>query len=434
MKAMIHPKIRALAGTGLFAALLAGPAFGQAAAAPGAEPPRAEAPADQLPEATEKAKESAAEAQDSVGDAAKETSESAKDDAGSARESVKEVPDSTREATDDKRNAAPEKSRDAAATDTEPSERAPRSSDTSAREGRDRDLPARERSEARSSESERNSRTNAGATASIRSADIGLWFDSSARSGLVINDVSTRGAIAKLGFREGDRVVSVDGRRVTREADFIEYLFADDVRNERVEVVVVRDDRDEVIVVEPAVLYEEYQYVDNDPAEHFGVVLDDRYPDRLVVWKVIPQSPAYYAGIRAGDVITTFRGQRLASANDFVRVVSDIDAGPVPVEVRRDDRVRSYNVEVPQFQARGARQSVLRADSNVERLNERREERIEQRRENRRDDRRDVPNVAPAVNPAPQVVPGVAPAPQVNPGVAPAPRENPRPGLLPRRR
>ena len=84
----------------------------------------------------------------------------------------------------------------------------------------------------------------------LRAPDIGLWFNGSPRDSLVISDVSSRGPIARLGFREGDRIVSVNGHRVAREADFIDYLFGAD--RDRVEVIVNRDGRDETIWVEPA--------------------------------------------------------------------------------------------------------------------------------------------------------------------------------------
>src|SRR2546421_7469217 len=70
----------------------------------------------------------------------------------------------------------------------------------------------------------------------MRGPDIGLWFNRGSRDGLVISDVATRGAIAKLGFREGDRIVSVNGRRVLSEREFIDFLLAANVN--RVEVVI----------------------------------------------------------------------------------------------------------------------------------------------------------------------------------------------------
>ena len=175
----------------------------------------------------------------------------------------------------------------------------------------------------------------------------------------MISDLASKGVVSRLGFREGDRIVSVNGNRCHREGDFIEELFSPDAP-ERADVVVVRDGREQVIHVEPAQLIEEYRYVENDPLENFGIVLDDRYNDRIVVWKVIPQSPAYYAGIRAGDVFTTFRGQPVTTRQDFERVVTNLDEGNVPVQIRRGEKTRDYTVDVPRFERRAERRIALR--------------------------------------------------------------------------
>lgn len=230
----------------------------------------------------------------------------------------------------------------------------------------------------------------------VRGPDIGLWFDRSAKNGLVISDISSKGAIARLGFHEGDQIVSVNGHRIAREADFIDYLFADDIRDQRVKVIVDRDGREEVVWVEPATLIEDYQYVENDPLENFGVVLDDRYDDRIVVWRVIPQSPAYYAGIRAGDVFTTFRGQPVTTRQDFVQIIGNLKEGEVPVQVRRGERVRDFAVDVPRFEARSERRTAMRPNYDTTRAAQRQEN-----REERREDR-GRPGAVPAPGPQPR--------------------------------
>ncbi len=176
----------------------------------------------------------------------------------------------------------------------------------------------------------------------------------------MISDVSTRGAIAKLGFREGDRIVSVNGQRVTREDQFIQYLLYGDAR--RVTVIIFRDGREQTIYVEPAVLTQEYEYTEVDPMERFGIILDDRYDDRIVVWRVIPRSPAYYAGFRPGDVIVTFSGRPYRTRTEFETSSRQWRAGDVNVQVRRGDRTRDLSVGIPNDDRRSDR---------VERRNER---------------------------------------------------------------
>jgi C-terminal processing protease CtpA/Prc len=182
----------------------------------------------------------------------------------------------------------------------------------------------------------------------MRGPDIGLWFNRGNRDGLVISDVSNRGPIAKLGFRESDRIISVNGHRVTREPEFIEYLMASDA--DRVPVVVSRDGREETIYVQPSLLTEDYEYADENPLEQFGIVLDDRYNDRIVVWKVLPRTPAFYAGIREGDVITTFGDRPYHNRSEFEKALVGVKSGEANIQVRRGDKTRDLSVDVPDFE------------------------------------------------------------------------------------
>jgi C-terminal processing protease CtpA/Prc len=182
----------------------------------------------------------------------------------------------------------------------------------------------------------------------MRGPDIGLWFNHRNRDGLVISDISNRGAISKLGFREGDRIVSVNGRRVTREPEFIEFLQASDA--DRVPVIITRDGREETIFVQPSVLTQDFEVADAEPLEQFGIVLDDRYDDRIVVWKVVPRSPAYYAGLREGDVITTLGDRPYRTRTEFEKGIVGLKSGEANIQVRRGDRTRDLSVDVPEFE------------------------------------------------------------------------------------
>jgi len=223
----------------------------------------------------------------------------------------------------------------------------------------------------------------------FRAADIGLWFNTGARGSLVISDVATSGPIARLGFEEGDRIVEVHGQRVRSEREFVRYLLDEEIRDERVEVVVIRDGQEEVVYVEPSVLIQETHVAQHDPLEEVGIVIDDRYDDRVVVWKVLPRTPAYYAGVRPGDVITTWHGRRISRPDSFVQVVTQSDPGEVAIGVRRENRVRDLQIDVPEFQAQATtgRQTSFRPDfdDNLDDRLDRREDRREFREERRED-------------------------------------------------
>jgi C-terminal processing protease CtpA/Prc len=284
---------------------------------------------------------------------------------------------------DDRSNANSASERNSSANSARSNRDSARSDRDSARDDRDsarrdrddrnttRDRSSRDsdrNADNRSSNSDRDSsREHSSRRGNMRGPDIGLWFNRSSRDGLVISDVSTSGPIAKLGFREGDRIVSVDGHRITREDEFINYLQRSDAR--RVTVVVFRDGREETIYVEPALLVEDREYTEVDPLERFGIILDDRYDDRIVVWRVVPRSPAYYAGFRAGDVVVTFGGRPYRTRTEFERGSRDWKTGDSNVQIRRGDRTRDLSVEIP---------NADRSDRRSERM-ENRSERTAQR-------------------------------------------------------
>jgi predicted metalloprotease with PDZ domain len=182
---------------------------------------------------------------------------------------------------------------------------------------------------------------------SARSADFGLWFNRATDRGLVVSDVGTTGAVAKLGFDEGDRIITVNGQKVASENEFVQYLLADNVRSKRVEVVVFRGDKQQMVYVEPSVLVKEYTTITVDPLEDYGLIIDDRYTDRIVIWRVIPRSPAYYAGIRAGDVITVFNGNNVTTVGALRASVRAAPPGNVSMSVSRSSKIRVYQIEAP---------------------------------------------------------------------------------------
>jgi hypothetical protein len=245
---------------------------------------------------------------------------------------------------------------------------------------------------------------------SVTARDLGVTFGRASDRGLVIQDFARNAVLADFGLRRGDVIVSVADHPVASERVFFRWMFAEDVRDERITIVVLRDGREVPIYVRPVTLIEELVMVndDYDPLQQFGVVIDDRRPREVVVTRVLPGTPAFRAGFRQGDVITTFRGQRLLGPQQFVQVLSTVEPGQVAFEVNRNRQVQELQVDMPRM----ARQTVVGPDLDVdapgvERREERRENRIE-RREERRDG-----------------VPGVQPVPSARPA---------RPAILPRNR
>jgi hypothetical protein len=102
-------------------------------------------------------------------------------------------------------------------------------------------------------------------------------------------------------------------------------------------------------------LVEEYSssVAQSDPLESYGIVLDDRY-QYPVVWKVYPQTAAYYAGIRAGDVIVAWSGQHVYNPNDLASLVRQNPQGEISVQVSRNRQLRQLTMDVGESQSRTA--------------------------------------------------------------------------------
>lgn len=184
----------------------------------------------------------------------------------------------------------------------------------------------------------------------IRSADIGMWLRRLVGNRTTVADVTAGGVAAGAGFREGDQIVSVNGQPVATEREFVDALFRDEANEKQIPVVVEREGKPVTLSIQPKALVEEFLAGPTDHLLDYGIVVDDRGGDLVVVQKVLPRSPAFYAGLRGGDVIVGFRGQRIAALADFIRTLANSTGGPAKIEVNRNNQPRELEIEVPQVE------------------------------------------------------------------------------------
>jgi C-terminal processing protease CtpA/Prc len=212
----------------------------------------------------------------------------------------------------------------------------------------DRNVRAANRNDTRQQDTRnalQNNRQGRRDARNMRASDLGFKFNTGNNSALVISDVPRSSRIARFGFRSGDRIVSVNGHRVVREDDLLRYLLVRDV--DRVTVIVIRDGREETIYVEPAVFYDDADYVVYDPLQEFGIVIEERN-NTVVVVRVIDGSPAFKAGIRQGDVLLTVSGRTYRTKTEIEKAIRDLKTGKVNVQVRRDGKSQDLSVNVPE--------------------------------------------------------------------------------------
>lgn len=204
-----------------------------------------------------------------------------------------------------------------------------------------------------------------------RAADLGVWFNTRAAggvaNGLAIADLAANGVFVTAGFREGDRLVSINGQPITTETQFVQLLTAP--TREQISVVVFRDGQQQTIQLQPTVITQ--GIVNNDPFYQYGVLIDDRNPNQIIITRVFPRTSAYYAGLRPGDVIVGVGGQRLAGLDAFSTALAQAD-DTLALQVTRNGQTRELDLDTningsvrtalrPDLDARGE----LRGDARV---------------------------------------------------------------------
>ncbi len=226
---------------------------------------------------------------------------------------------------------------------------------------------------------------------------LGISFGRATDRGLAISNLASSSVLYRAGLRSSDIVVSINGHRLARDEDFDRYVY-DVEGNDRIKVIVFRDGRDETVYLTPTVFYAEESY--DDDYTYFGVVLDTRYPDRLIVKSVNRESPAWEAGVRAGDEITGWHGQRIKTTSDFGRALHEVNGSAVDFEFNHESKAVRGEAKFSKREASAKGQTSATTERSTEPA-------------------RDLPPTDPSVRPAPptNVIPGVAPG--TNPTVAP---------------
>ncbi|HEY2411139.1 MAG TPA: PDZ domain-containing protein [Pirellulaceae bacterium] len=304
---------------------------------------------DTAKEKTDAAKAQKQGAREEIRDAREGARDTARDDRQTTRNAKEGARDDVRGARVEKRDAvydAREGGRDTARDD--------RQTTRDAREGA-RDTVGDERRTIRDARRDVREARREFIASRIRSGDLGLWFRRMT-DGLAVSDIARSGAISQSGLKEGDTIVSVNGQTVSSERGFVDQLFAGHDNNKPAQVVVKRNGQEQMLWVQTKPFVDEHLNSD-DRLRDFGLILDQENPNHVKVQAVIPQSPAFYAGVKGGDVITGIGGQRVAQLADFIKSLAGANNSTAQLDVNRNNQQRQLEIEVPdpfQNQARTA--------------------------------------------------------------------------------
>ena len=85
------------------------------------------------------------------------------------------------------------------------------------------------------------------------------------------------------------------------------------------------------------------QDITEDVAQYYGLSA----PEGVLVYQVLPEGPAQQAGLKDGDIITTFDGTPISHTRQLIDTVSATPTGrKVPVTVQREGKAQTLQIEI----------------------------------------------------------------------------------------
>ncbi|HEX5102565.1 MAG TPA: PDZ domain-containing protein [Pirellulaceae bacterium] len=170
-------------------------------------------------------------------------------------------------------------------------------------------------------------------------ADLGIEFNDQAEGGLTVQKIDQDSVAAQSGLRNGDVIVSVDGRSIRNPRQFQAYLSGQYGR--RVPVIIDRGGQRYTV-----------QFSMGEPsgdAAWLGVYLQEGEEGQqgAQITQVYPAGPAARAGMRTGDVIVRVNDQAIESTPDLISTVESLDPqSQAQFVVLRGDREVPLNVRL----------------------------------------------------------------------------------------
>jgi S1-C subfamily serine protease len=155
--------------------------------------------------------------------------------------------------------------------------------------------------------------------------NIGIHFGVPTGRGLMIDMIDRNSVFFDSGLRRGDVLISLHGRPIRSQAEFVHWVHTHP--GERIPVVVLRNGRQQTVYVaydQPMMQDNVYQPVEPPaagPQPFLGVLFDAQVRDAALVRDVTPGSPAAHAGLKPGDMIVALNGQQVSSYQDAIQMI-----------------------------------------------------------------------------------------------------------------
>jgi len=183
--------------------------------------------------------------------------------------------------------------------------------------------------------------------------DFGAEFRTSGNN-LMIGTVQEDGFFASAGLREGDQIISVDGRTITTEREFRDFLVD---RRGRVPVVVLRNGERQRLFLNMdefsqagGARYTADQSDTPAPKSALGIWFHS-YPQGTHVVHVVPGSPAAEAGLQRGDWIMRIDGALMDDWRVLAGAIAHAEPGKkVDLLIHRDGQESRLEANLAAYQ------------------------------------------------------------------------------------
>jgi len=177
--------------------------------------------------------------------------------------------------------------------------------------------------------------------------------------GALVGEVTPDSPAAKAGIKQGDIIIAYNGREVT-QMSLLPAMVAQTPVGSKADVTLYRDGKKKNITVTIAKLEEDETVFSGTPAEpqkNLGMTVQEITPEiaksmgledtsGVLVANVEPDSPAYEAGVRRGDVIIEVSQKPITNLESYKKARKETDGSDsILLLIKRENRTRYVAVK-----------------------------------------------------------------------------------------
>ncbi len=163
---------------------------------------------------------------------------------------------------------------------------------------------------------------------------------------------------ASAGIQAGDKILSIDGRKVTKWSDIAEWIFTHP--NKNLDFLLLREGEETTVTVKSDVREEKIM------GEKGGIIgVSER--TRVKIGEIIPNSLTEQADIIPDDTIYTINGKPVRHPLDIITEIEQHPGADIRLELMRDDSIHTVTL-TPSLEVRvtGIQEDSLAAEAGIQ--------------------------------------------------------------------